>query len=83
MGVINLISVILGLAILVYLVCKDISLLIAAPIASIFVLVFSRMDVVGGIIGPYSASLGSFISKNMLVIMTGSMFGSMMGETGA
>ena len=83
MELISLISVIIGLIVLVYLVCKDTSLLIAAPVASIFVLIFSRMNLVESIMGPYCTSLGNFITKNLLIIMTGSIFGSMMGETGA
>lgn len=83
MEIISLISVVIGLLVLVYLVCKDTSLLIAAPIASIFVLIFSWMNIVGGITGPYCDSMGSFITKNLLIIMTGSIFGAMMGDTGA
>ena len=83
MGVISLISVIAGLAILVYLVCKNTSLLIAAPLASLLVLIFSRMNLVEGITEVYSSSLGNFITNNMLIFMTGSIFGSIMGDTGA
>lgn len=83
MGVVSLIAVIVGLIILVYMVCKDTSLLIAAPVASLFVLLCSGMDLVEGITGPFSSSMGNFITKNMLVFMTGSMFGSVMGDTGA
>lgn len=80
MGVISLISVIAGLAILVYLVCKNTSLLIAAPLASLLVLIFSRMNLVEGITEVYSSSLGNFITNNMLIFMTGSIFGSIMGD---
>ena len=83
MGVNSLISVIAGLAILVYLVCKNTSLLIAAPLASLLVLIFSRMNLVEGITEVYSSSLGNFITNNMLIFMTGSIFGSIMGDTGA
>ncbi|MEY8352301.1 hypothetical protein AALB39_02985 [Lachnospiraceae bacterium 54-53] len=82
-GFISLIAIMVGLALLVYLVCKDTSLVVAPLIASLLVLCISGMDIVEGITGAYSSSMGSFITKNMLIIMMGSVFGAMMGETGA
>lgn len=83
LGILSLISIAIGLGVLVYLVCKETSLMVAPLIASLLVVILSGMNPIEGIVGPYSTSMGNFIAKNMLIIMCGSIFGASMGETGA
>ena len=82
-GVISLIGIFLGLFVLMFLVTKGTKVLLAAPAASLVVLILSGQPLIDGIITTYATSLGNYMKNNMLMFMAGCVFGTMMGECGA
>lgn len=82
-GVLSLIGIVVGLIILIYLSYKGVSILVTAPIATIVVLLFSGMDVVKGMSSEYSSTLSNFVMNNYLLLVTASMFGSILGDCSA
>lgn len=51
---ISLMGIVIGLFVLTYLVFKGVSLLIAAPVVSIVILIISGQPIIENISGPYS-----------------------------
>lgn len=82
-GILSLIGIIVGLVVLMYLAFKGLSLLIIGPILSLIVLVFSGMNLVDGMVGPYAESLGDFVGSNFLIFALASIFGSVLSDSGA
>lgn len=82
-GMISLIGTIVGLVVLILLSYRGISLLISAPIATFIVVIFSNMNIVDSMIGIYSESLGGFVIKNFLLLVSASIFGGILGSSGA
>lgn len=81
--VISLLSIIAALAIMMYLAYKGLSLLLIGPIVSMFVLLASGMPIMENLTGVYSASVSGFVKSNFLMLLTASIFGSILGEAGA
>lgn len=82
-GVLSLVGIIAGLVILILLSYKGVSILVTAPIATIIVLLSSGMDLIEGMTTVYSKSLADFVLSNYLLLVTASMFGSILGDCGA
>jgi H+/gluconate symporter-like permease len=81
--VVSLLSIIFALAIMMYLAYKGLSLLLIGPIVSIIVLLASGMPIMENLTGAYSASVSGFVKNNFLMLLTASIFGSILGEAGA
>lgn len=81
--VISLISIIAALFIMMYLAYKGLSLLLIGPIVSVFVLLASGMPIMENLTGAYSGSVSGFVKNNFLMLLTASIFGSILGEAGA
>lgn len=82
-GLISLLSIVLGLVLLIFLSFRGISILILGPIVSAIVLFFSRTSVLEGMKGAYASSFAGFIENNFLVFLGASILGAMLGESGA
>lgn len=82
-GMLSLIGILLGLVILVWLSYKGVSLIVTVIISSLVVLVCSGMDPVSGMTNEYVTSLANFVKGNFLLLVTASMFGSILGDCGA
>ena len=80
---VSLISIIVGLGVMMYLAYKGMSLLLIGPIVSVIVLLASGMPVMETLTGAYSTSVSNFVKSNFLMILTASIFGSILGEAGA
>lgn len=81
--VISLIAIIAGLGIMMYLAYKGMSLLLIGPIVAAIVIIASGMPLMENLAGPYSESVAKFVKNNFLMILTASIFGSILGEAGA
>lgn len=79
----SLFGVLLALIILIVFSYKGMSILITAPIATILVLAFSGMNIITGMSAVYAVSLGEFVISNYLILVSASIFGSILGECGA
>lgn len=82
-GTLSLFGVLLALVILIVFSYKGMSIIITAPIATIIVLALSGMDIIQGMSTLYAASLGEFVIKNYMILVSASIFGSILGECGA
>lgn len=83
LGLISLISIILGLIILVILSFKGVSILVLGPLISAAVLFLSRESVTAGMNGAYAETFAAFIQNNFLIFLAASILGAMLGESGA
>jgi len=82
-GSISVIGILIGVICLIALSYKGIPPIFVAPLSALIVLVFSRQNIVEGLTGTYMTGFGSFASRYFLVFLTGSIFGSIMGDSGA
>lgn len=82
-GIISLLGIVVSLFVLMLLAFRGVSLLIIGPVLSMIILVFSGMDIVEGMVGPYADSLGAFVGSNFLIFALASVFGSVISDSGA
>jgi len=80
---ISLIGILIGVALLIILSYKGIPPIFSAPICAIVVLAFSWQNLLSGMITTYMGGFGTFATKYFLTFLTGSIFGSVMGDSGA
>jgi len=87
MDFISIIGVILGVFTIVYLSLKGISITIAAPLATLMVIMFNGMDLVSVFLGSelnhYMGALGNYIINFFPVFLLGSILGKLMEDSGA
>lgn len=81
--IISLVAVVIALLLMMYLAYKGMSLLLVGPIVSALVLLISGMNVMDGLQDIFSQSMGNFVISNFLIFVTASLFGSILGESGA
>ncbi len=82
-GIISLISIIIALCLMMFFAVKGLSLLVIGPLVSALVLFMSGMNVMDGLTGAYSSSLGNFVISNFLLFLSASLFGHILGECSA
>lgn len=82
-GTLSVIGILIGVICLVLLSYKGIPPIFVAPLSAVIVLVFSQQNVITGIIDTYMAGFAAFAGKYYLVFLTGAIFGSIMGDSGA
>lgn len=86
MVALGLVGIIAGLAVLVVAIYKGYSLVIAAPVAALVVILFNGMDVLGGMFGTqnsYMSRLAGFILSNLPVFLLGAILAKYMDKSGA
>lgn len=83
MEAVSLLAIAAGLGIMMFLAYKGMSLLLIGPIVSVVVLLASGMPVMENLTGAYCTSVSGFVKNNFLMILTASIFGSILGEAGA
>lgn len=83
MGVLSLIGIIIGLVLLTIFAMKGFSLLIVAPILAMIVALFSSINPIEALTGPYMGGFANFATRFFLIFMLGSIFGKFMEDTKA
>ncbi|WP_369045467.1 GntP family permease [Sinomonas sp. P10A9] len=86
MTALGLIGIVVGLALLVYAIYKGYSLVIAAPVATMVVILFNGMPFIGSMFGPeksYMSGLASFMLSNFPVFLFGAILAKYMDKSGA
>lgn len=78
-----MIPIVIGLILLIILVFKRISILIAAPVSALIMVILSGMPMLDSITGPYMQGFANFTKNNFLLFLTGALFGKVMEDTGA
>ncbi len=74
----NILIIVLGIAVLSFLVIKGFQMPIAALIAGGFVLVFSGMDIYNGYLTSYMTAFGNFFKNYFLLMFLASIFGKVL-----
>jgi len=86
MEFIGIAGIILGVLALIYFIIKGLNLFIAAPLATLIVLLFNQQPVLEMLFGAeysYMTELASFVSENFAIFMIGSVFAKYMDKSGA
>ena len=81
--ILSLIGIMLGVACLIFLVFRSISILIVAPLASVVIALFSGDNIVTGLTGPYIEGFVNFAQSNFFIFFFSAIFGKLMGDCGA
>lgn len=86
MEALGLVGIVAGLAFLVLAIFKGYSLVIAAPVATMIVVLFNGLPFIDGMFGPessYMSGLASFIRGNFPVFLFGAILAKYMDKSGA
>lgn len=79
----SLIGIIVGVIALITLAFKGYPIFVIGSVASVIVLLFSGMNVLDALLGTYMDSFASYIGAYFFIFLLSSIFGRMMGKTGA
>ncbi len=79
----SIIGIVLSLAFIVVFALRGWHIIILAPLAVIFVSVFSGLDILPTLMGPYMKGFVSYAGKFYLIFLMGSLFGKVMEDSGA
>ena len=79
----GLIGILIALGLLILLVYRGLSVLIAAPLAAALAAAFSGVPVLAALTQLMMPGTGSFIVQFMLLFLLGAIFGKLMEDTGA
>lgn len=87
MSIIAPIGIIIGIIAIIYFSVKEIHITIAAPIATLIVVILNKMDVVTSMLGAdknnYMGALGNYIMSYFAIFLLGSILAKFMEESGA
>lgn len=75
-------GIILGMAVLIFLVYKGYHLLPTTILVSVIILVTNSVGIWEGLSKGYAAGLGAFVSAYGLMLLFGALFGQIMADTG-
>ncbi|MCL5935081.1 MAG: hypothetical protein M1543_01080 [Firmicutes bacterium] len=75
-------GVIIGLVLLIFLVYRRLSIVIAAPVSAIVVALINFLPP-AQVLSAYLAGMGDFIQKFFLLFLLGAVFGNVYGDSGA
>jgi len=83
MPVISLIGIIVAVAFMIIFAFRGFPAIILAPVCAIIVLIFGGQNVLEGMTVTYMGGFASFMQRFFLVFFVGSVYGSIMGDSGA
>lgn len=87
MALLGSIGVLLGVFLIIYLSVKELNIIIAAPLATLVILVFNQMDIIPMLLGDspqqYMGALASYILNYFAVFLLGSILAKLMEASGA
>lgn len=80
---ISLVGILIGVCTLIFLAFRGYPIFVIGSVASVIVLLFSGMNVLDALLGTYMDSFSEYISSYFFIFLLSSIFGRMMGKTGA
>lgn len=83
MTTLSLIGIFASLAFIIFLALRGVGIIVIAPLAVVVVSLFSGMDVLGTLTGPYMKGFVNYAGKFYLIFLTAAMFGKFMEDSGA
>lgn len=79
----SVLGILISLAFLVILALRGFHIIVIAPLAVIIAALFSGMDVLQTLTGPYMKGFINYAAKFYLMFLVGSIFGKVMEDSGA
>ncbi|MCX7816414.1 MAG: hypothetical protein N2317_02730 [Syntrophales bacterium] len=79
----SIIGIIFSLAFIVVLALRGWHIILIAPLAVVIVAIFSSMDILNTLMGPYMKGFVNYAAKFYLIFLMGSLFGKVMEDSGA
>lgn len=86
MDLLGLFGILLGIIAFILLILKKFSIIVAAPIATIFVLLLNNTSLLQGMVGKdnsYMTALAGFITSNFPIFLLGAILAKYMDKSGA
>ncbi|MGT2711402.1 GntP family permease [Streptococcus oriscaviae] len=86
MDILALLGVILAISAIIYLTTKNLHVVLAAPLASLVVILTNQMDILDSLLGKeqsYMVGLTGFLINNFAIFLLGSILASYMEKSGA
>lgn len=81
--ILSLIGIFISLAFIIFLALRGVGIIVIAPLAVVVVSLFSGMDILATLSGPYMKGFVSYAGKFYLIFLTASIFGKFMEDSGA
>ncbi|HOK05660.1 MAG TPA: hypothetical protein PK836_04755 [Syntrophales bacterium] len=79
----SIIGIVVSLAFIVVFALRGWHIILLAPMAVVLVALFSGMDVLPALMGPYMKGFVNYAAKFYLIFLMGSLFGKVMEDSGA
>ncbi|WP_105113973.1 GntP family permease [Streptococcus suis] len=86
MEILAILGVLLAVVAIIYLTSKNLHVIVAAPVASLIILVTNQMNIIEAMLGKeqsYMAGLAGFLINNFVIFMLGSILARYMEASGA
>lgn len=86
MDIIGIIGIVLGIVTIILFIVNKFNIIVAAPIATLVVLLFNNTPIIETVFGKedsYMASLAGFIASNFAIFLLGSILAKYMDKSGA
>lgn len=80
---ISLFGIIISLALLIFVACKGVPIMIAAPLCAMLVALISGVSMYDAMVGPFMDKWLNFAKSYCLMFTLSAIFGKVMGECGA
>ncbi len=82
--IISLIGILISLGMIMWLCYRGMNLLIVGPLCALLCLMFAfgSVDIVKGMLGPYSTGFGNYAKNFFLMFALGAIFGRLTSDTG-
>jgi H+/gluconate symporter-like permease len=79
----SIVGIVISLALIIVLALRGWHIMVIAPLAAVVVALFSSMDVLPTLYGPYMKGFVNYAGKFYLLFLAGSIFGKFMDDSGA
>lgn len=86
MEILGVVGILLGILAIIYLSVKGLNIIIAAPLATLIVILTNRMDIFGSLIGEapsYMTGLAGFLINNFAIFLLGAVLAQYMEKSKA
>lgn len=83
MTMLSLIGIFVSLAFIILLALRGVGIIVIAPLAVVVVSLFSGMNVLDALSGPYMKGFVNYAGKFYLIFLAAAMFGKLMEDSGA
>jgi H+/gluconate symporter-like permease len=79
----SIVGIVISLALIIVLALRGWHIMVIAPLAAVVVALFSSMDILPTLYGPYMKGFVNYAGKFYLLFLAGSIFGKFMDDSGA